>query len=262
VKGLVLFGSQVRNHDDHIWSADVHSDWDFHIITSRPKMFLESTWLKDVTGLEQHAYAVRTPRFGGMPKVNVALAGCEADLVIFPFHTFQAARLGISLGLHRHSLRLRRKLQDLAIVIRPGWKFLKGATSWEAMYNKVIAEVEDPRLDDDTVRNLAEAFVCDYIWARRKLDRGELIAVQRILHRELAETNLRLLHELKLRRGERTFPDARRLERIATAEQVNLMSISSRPEAGTLREAIEQHAGTLRGLSKEILGDTWRWPAI
>jgi hypothetical protein len=33
----------------------------------------------------------------------------------------------------------------LAVVIRPGWRFLKGGREWDAFYRRVVAEVDDPR---------------------------------------------------------------------------------------------------------------------
>lgn len=260
VQGLALFGSQAREKTDPIWGADPQSDWDFHVITSQPQMFLDSSWLRQVTDLNVRAYALRTPRLGAMPKINAILADTEADFVIIPAHVARVAKFSIGLGLHRHSGRVRRNMQDLAIVIRPGWRFLKGCETWEWFYQKVTAEIVDPRLDDAAVRNLAEAFVCDFVWALRKLERGELLAVQRTLHREMAETNFRLLHELKLRRGERSFPEARRFERVSTPDELTKVSVSALPDATSLRQALEHCAETLRSLTRELVGTAWQWP--
>ena len=146
--------------------------------------------------------------------MNAVFAETEADFVVIPERAIRRMRMLVALGLHRRPGKVRRRLQDLAIVIRPGWRFLKGRSRWEPFYRKIVAEVPDPRLGDDVARQLAEGFACDYVWTLRKIVRGELRAAQRMLHRELADTNYRLLHELKLRRGERTFPEARRLDKL------------------------------------------------
>ena len=90
--------------------------------------------------------------------------------------------------------------------------------------------------------------------------RGEFHTAQRMLHRELAEVNFQLLHELKQRRGERSFTKARRLERIATAAELAGVSVDARLEPVALQAAIERSAATCRELMTALVGEAWRWP--
>ena len=262
VQGLTLIGSQTRAADDQIWRADAQSDWDFQIISSQPEMFADAVWTRGLVGTEVRAYAARAARIGGVPKVNAIFAGAEADFVVLPAGMLRRLKFFVRLGLHRRGGKTRRALQDLAIVIRPGWRFLKGADTWEPFFRQVVADVPDARLDDESARRLAEAFVCDYVWLQRKLDRGELLAAQRMLHRELAETNFRLQHEVKLRRGERSFPEARRIERIATTAELSGVSVNASLDAAALRAAAERSAETCRELLGSLVGEQWRWPEI
>jgi hypothetical protein len=225
-------------------------------------MFSDGAWLRELSGEKVVAYAVRSPRVGTMPKVNAVLEQTEADFVVIPARVAWMAKVAFRLGLHRRVERIRRSLQDLAIVIRPGCSFIKGAQEWEPFFSSVINDVPDLRLDDTTVCWLAEAFVCDYVWAQRKLERGELLTVQRILHRELAETNFRLLHELKLRRGERSFPEARRFELIATSEELSKVSVNALLNKESLNSALELSAESMRTIVGWLAGDLWRWPKI
>ena len=163
---------------------------------------------------------------------------------------------------HRTSAEFVRTVQDLAVVIRPGWRFLKGADEWEPFYRKVVNEVVDPRLGDAQIMNLAEGFVCDFIWTRRKIVRGELIAAQRMLHRSLAETNLQLLHELKLRRGERSFPEGRRAELVLSRDELKLLSVEARLERASLTKSLQEAANACRSLVAALIGDAWRWPEL
>jgi hypothetical protein len=153
-------------------------------------------------------------------------------------------------------------MQDLAEVIRPGWLFLKGEQRWGAFFRRAVDNVPDPRLSDNGVQELAEGFVCDYIWSIRKVTRGELRTVQRMLFQEMAEVNFKLLHELKQRRGERTFTKARRIERVASPEELALVSVEAPLEAAALREALEKSAAGCRELVRQLVGDKWRWPDV
>lgn len=260
VNALTLIGSRERRASDVLWRPDKHSDWDFQIVTSKPEMFADGAWTRGLKGAKLLVYSSRVARIGGVPKINAIFEGAEVDFVVVPLELFKRMKRVVSRGLHRREGEERQFIQNLAVVIRPGWRFLKGAEHWEALYQQAIAEVTDPRLSDDAARQLADGFVCDLVWTRRKIERGELIAAQRMLHRELAETNFRLLHELKLRRGERSFPEARRIERVASKAELNAVSVSAELDAAALRLGVAKCAATLRKLMKALVGEGWRWP--
>jgi len=261
VRGLVLIGSQVRPAEDVVWRSDKQSDWDFQIIASRPELFGTREWTQAL-GRQVHTYAVRRAAIGGVPKIAALFQGAEADFVVIPANLLSILKIAVRLGLHRRSAWVRRRTQELAVVIRPGWKFLKGAKQWELFYQRVVAGVADPRLSDEEIRSLADSFVCDYVWTDRKIARGELIAAQRMLHRSLIETNIRFLHELKLRSGERTFPEARRAERVSSGNQLNFLRVSAVCEPAALRDALETSASSCRQLVSLLLGNKWRWPQL
>jgi hypothetical protein len=261
VGAVILIGSHVRAADDAVWRADAQSDWDFQIIAARPQLFADSAWTRGLAGTTLRTYAARQTRVGRVPKINALFAGAEADFVVLPQRSMRLMKLLVALGLHRRPGRVRRALQDLAIVVRPGWRFLKGAEKWEPFYRQVVAEVPDARLGDAEARGMADGFACDYVWTLRKLDRGELLAAQRMLHQSLAETNFRLLHELRLRRGERSFPEARRIERLGGPE-LGSVSVNGSLDAGSLRLAVEKSAATCRELTRGLLGEGWHSPEL
>jgi hypothetical protein len=262
VSGLVLIGSRERDPADPVWGADAHSDWDFHVISSQPKLFADSAWTAGLAGTELRVYSSRVTRIGHVPKVNAIFGDAEADFVVIPADVFRRAKAQAKRGEHRKEGRARSFLQNLAIVIRPGFRFLKGARTWEPFYRQVVAEVTDVRMTDKIALGLADGFVCDYVWTLRKIERGELLTAQRMLHRELAETNFRLLHELKLRRGERSFPEARRIERVAGAAELAGVTPEASVQPASLSAAVEKSAATCRKLMAALVGPAWRWPQI
>jgi hypothetical protein len=78
----------------------------------------------------------------------------------------------------------------------------------------------------------------------------------------MAEANFKLLHELKQRRGERSFTKARRIERIASPRELALVSIEAPLEEAALREALEKSAAGCRELVRQLVGEGWRWPEV
>ena len=262
VSGLVLIGSRERPPSETLETADGHADWDFQVITSAPRMFGSREWTAGLAGARLLAYSARVAVIGGVPKITAVFQGAEVDLVIIPEKVIRRIKLRTAFGRHRKEGWTRRRLQDLAEVIRPGWRFLKGEERWGALYRRAVAEVPDPRLEDGAARQLAEGFVCDYVWTLRKLARGELRTAQRMLYRELAETNLQLLHELRRRRDQRTFTKARRIEWVATPAELASVTVEATVEAAALRAALEKAAATCRELMRGLVGDAWRWPDV
>jgi hypothetical protein len=83
-----------------------------------------------------------------------------------------------------------------------------------------------------------------------------------MIFRDLWEVNLQLLHELKRRRGERTFTKARRIEQVATPAELAAMSLEPRLEASSLSAALEKCAAACRDFMRGLVGETWRWPPV
>jgi hypothetical protein len=64
-----------------------------------------------------------------------------------------------------------------------------------------------------------------------------------------------LLHELKLRRSERSFPEARRIERIASPSELEAVTVNAALEAEALRSALDRSEATMRKLLSELKGE-------
>jgi hypothetical protein len=262
VSGLALIGSRERAAADPVWSADAHSDWDFYVITSRPALFANRVWAAGLPGQELRHYVHHRTTDSRAPKVCAFFAGAEVDLVILSLPMMRLVRLLVAAGIHRRKGFSRRGLRAIAEVIRPGWKFLKGGAQWDPLFQRIVTEIPDPRMSDSDAILTANVLVGNYVWIRRKLARGEIVAAQRMIHREMAEANLRLLHELRLRRGERSFEKGRRIERVAPPGDMALVTVSARCDPGELETALERSAESCRLIMRGLVGNNWSWPQL
>ena len=256
-----MIGSQVHVDQSRAMAADEYSDWDFHIITTRPAIFAERGWVK-TTGLgEPLAYATRVGRLGTANKVSAVLLGGELDLVIIPANRLTPVKWLMRLGFRR-SLQRQNELAGLAMVLRAGYRILKGEARWGGLFRRIAMDITPLRLDDDAIRALAESFVSDYVSTLRKIARGEFLAAQRWLHANLAETNFRLVHELRQRKGQVSFPDARRIESFADAATRKALTVEATLDARSLEAAANKSADACRDLVRSLVGDSWRWPLL
>lgn len=259
VEALVQIGSRVRAKADAACAADAFSDWDFQIVSSQPETFLGREWFGSVGMGEPLAYVARLGRLGSATKISVVARDGEIDLVVLPAVRLKQAKWLLRLGLATRLPAVRGALGGLAVVLRDGYRIVKGEAAWGDFFRRVAGEFPVPRLGDRDVTTLAEGFVCDFISTRKKIERGEFLAAQRWLHHQLAEVNFQLLHELRLRHGESTFPDARRLERLVA--NWHTVAVCALPTEESLRAATEKSAATLRELMTTLVPG-WRWPAV
>ena len=203
IRAVVLFGSRARATGAPD-GADRYSDWDFQIITRQPDRFANPAWVRTAGISEPIAYALRPRRVGRGVKVSAVFSGGELELVSTPAFQFALARWLWRFGLLARSRSAMTALGDLASLLRPGYRVVKGETDWGRFFAHVATAIPPTRLDDEAVVGIAARFVCDYLSALQKIERGELLAAQRWLHHYLAEANFNLLHELKERRGEKS----------------------------------------------------------
>jgi hypothetical protein len=259
VQALVQIGSRVRANAAAECAADAFSDWDYQIVSSDPEMFAGRAWFGSLGLGEPLAYVARLGRLGSATKISIAARDGEIDLVVLPAVRLRQAKWLLKLGLAGCLPGMRGPLGGLALVLRDGHRIVKGEEAWGDFFRRVAGEFPVPRLGDCDVTTIAEGFVCDFISTRKKIERGEFLAAQRWLHHQLAEVNFQLLHELRLRRGETTFPDARRVERLVADWRT--VEVSALPTAENLRAATEKSAATLRELMAALVPE-WRWPAV
>jgi hypothetical protein len=261
IGALVLIGSQARAATLGPHAADAQSDWDFYVVTRQPATFATAEWARAAGLGEPVAYVDRLGRLGRAVKVSAVFSDGQLDLVIIPERAVRLARILWRFGMLNRLPGGQRALAEISIVLRGGYRVLKDRGGWEGFFRRVATELPPVRLDDEGVRALAEGFVCDYVSVRAKLARGEVLAAQRWLHHQLAETNFRLLHELRQRRGEVSYPDARRIELTNDLQSRAAVTVAATPDAPSLAAATERAAATLRALMSELVGDRWSWPS-
>jgi predicted nucleotidyltransferase len=252
VKAAILFGSSARAAGVGE-VADNWSDVDLHVVTSAADRLEHLDWSRELAGLNFCHQAAR-PASGGVRKVTVLFMEGEVDLVLVPAMRLRLGRLAVRLGLHRRNAALRHALNEIATCLRSGHRFLKGEEAWGSFYSWIVAEMPGTRLDDREAAELADVVLCDLWWVLRKLERGELVAAQHMLHRSLAETGFRLMREWRMRRGLPlpSFGLGRRAEFLYPPEELRLVQVNARLETAELRLAACQAFDNVVAIMREI----------
>jgi hypothetical protein len=255
---LVLIGSRARASNE-VGSPYIFSDWDFQIATSRPEFFADRGWTVSI-GEAPIAYVARKGRLGVAEKITALFSGGELDLVFMPVEQLRKATALVAASERSGATKLPG-MNELATVLQGGYRILKGGTDFSALYEYAATHGAPLRLSDEAVYQIAEGFVCDFVSTTRKIQRGEFIAAHRWLYHHLCETNLKLLHELRQRKGMISYPDGRRLEFLEEPMLV-AMQVAASPDASSLTAAAQKAAATFRFLIAELMADAWRWPDL
>lgn len=243
VRSAVLFGSCARKPADPA-RADRWSDIDLHLIVDRPADIVAVDWGR---ALPQFSLCLGVTRqaSGGVSKHTLLFHEGEVDLVLVPTRKMQSARRAFNLGPHRQRPNLERALNTFATIMTGGFHFIKGQREWSDFYTRVVNEVAGDRIGNGAARQMADEFLLDFFSLLRKVRRGELIAAQRVLHRSLNETNISLLHELRIRSGRQTFQQARRVEALAPPREVAAITTTASLSSS---ELIQAAWASMRGL--------------
>jgi hypothetical protein len=261
IRAVLMLGSRAQRSGE-IGSSDEGSDWDYHVITSDTDSFLEVSWTERARLPAPLAYVARAGRLSQVTKVSAIFPAGEIDIVLLPLVRMRIAKLLMRLGIAPRVPALKKALGDLTLVLRPGYRLVKGNVGWSSFFSSVTSQIPSPRLNNRIICQLAEGYVIDYISTRQKILRGEYLAAQRWLHLHLSETNLQLLHELRLRSNRPSFPDARRFELLDSDEWSDSVRVSALPDRQSLLIALEKSAKTCRGIVWELVGSEWKWPDV
>jgi hypothetical protein len=261
VEVMIIVGSRA-NSSASAGMADKWSDWDFQIVTAKPENFWHRDWIRSAGLSQPIAYVNRTGRLGHTAKITGVFPEGDLDLVLIPANKLLALKWLAIAGLANCIPRARGALRDLSLVLRSGHRFVKSSRRWEDFFRSVIIDTPPSILDEDSICEMADGYVCDYVSTEHKIRRGEYLAAQLWLHVNLGEINFRLLHEINLRKGARSFPDGRRIEVTAPEKWREALAIEALPESESLKRALEKSAQTCRELTHSLVGTKWRWPDL
>jgi len=261
IKSAVLFGS-TANTDRAETAADQWSDFDLHLVVTAPREFPRIEWSTALPDEEFRFQALR-PATGGVQKLTVVFAGGQMDLILVPHGQMAWARLGFKCGWEKRSPRLLTALNEIHTCLRGGYQFLKGEGSVGSFYRRVSTEMSGVRLSDAEASALAKIAWLDLHWIRQKIERGEWLAAQHGLHRSVGETNLRLVRELRLRRGEPlpSFGLGRHVESLLSPEERTWVTIDTRCTAEGLRSAANRAEQGLVALMAALV-PSWSAPSF
>jgi Streptomycin adenylyltransferase len=255
IKALVQIGSRVQPGAQ----VDAWSDFDYHLITSRPEKYRDGSFTRQLGS----CWAVGTEAaFGNVVKLTAVFEGAlEADFVVLRHAEVLIACAALRWPV-THSLwpaALRAGIGSLRRVAGDGWKVLKGGDPWTERYARVAPIRFALTLGE--FERLCGQFWVQLVWAAKKAERGEWIASQRTVHRYLIEDCLRLCEEEARLEGRPVFPLGRRAEAWFNPQQLRSWGEGTRPDRKSLFAVLTQVSGDFARSSRVVAAQNgWASP--
>lgn len=255
VRSAAVFGSTARMLRDGQCIATKGADIDIHMITGGTTWLAAVDWMEEIGRGDFCLRAARSAT-GGVRKWSIVYSSAQMDIVVVPAIMMYAARLGFRLGLYQRVRILRTALNEMASCLRLGFFFVKGERQWGSFYRK-ISLLPGVRLADAEIVELATAALCDGLWVLQKLEVGEVVAAQHVLHSRVADTNLRLWRELRMRESLPlpSFGLGRKLEVLLEPEELSALRVSSLAVANDLERATRGALAELQRLVSRLCPD-------
>lgn len=253
IRSAVLFGSSARQSCGGTSTTASFADIDFHVIVRRPRCLRDLNW-SHAMPKSDFCMAVWRPASGGVKKCTAVFSSGQIDLVVVPELLMYMVRVGMILGLHRRDGRLRAALNEMAVCLHGGYRFVRGERSWGKVYS-AVAGLPGPRLSDEEIEVRANAALADILWVLQKLESGEVVAAQFVLHSRIVDATLRLLRELRLRESLPlpSFGLGRKLELILEQEQYRSICVNSLANARDLECATRELLSGMCAIVKRLL---------
>ncbi|MEI6105640.1 MAG: aminoglycoside 6-adenylyltransferase [Opitutae bacterium] len=235
IAALVLAGSRVRSSG----GFDVWSDWDFHLITSRPQRYHQADWLHQIAPC-WCAHSELTPR--GVIKVSgVFDQGFEADFV--PLASWQMKSVYAAMPhadwKHMMPYRLRRGIQETrSFMLGSGYRILIGSSDWQHRLNALECEWPEAELEQKEFKQHVTSFWQKSVWIFKKIVRPELRSAMHWLHLLMVRDVYALLQEEARLAGRRPRPEARKAEQWLDETRLRQTEISTGPDQLALANAL------------------------
>lgn len=252
IEALVLGGSRAEATGSDSWS-----DWDFQLITSRPRDYYKTEWLHEIAPC-WCAHVEWTSR--GVMKVSaVFVDGLEVDFVLLIAWQMKL----VFAGMRRPQWmiwmpgKLRRGIYETrAFMLGSGYRLLVGSESWTRRFTALQKPWPQVGLSAEEFARHSAAFWPKAVWICKKILRPEPRSAMHWLHLLVVNHVYPILAEEARLEGRTSRPEARKAEQWLGASRLEQTAIRTSPEQAQLAAALLAELALFQDVTQCVA--TWR----
>ncbi|MFZ5496724.1 MAG: hypothetical protein ACOZE5_15500 [Verrucomicrobiota bacterium] len=248
VEALVQIGSRVQI-DGHV---DEWSDWDFHLISTDPRRYLDVGWLLQIAPCWS-AHVETTER--GVAKLSAVFAGgFEVDIVPLAAWQMKLVYWLMARPAWRrlYPAVLQRGIANTRLVAGPGYRVILGGEAWERRLAALKVQWPETVLAATDFEFCTGAFWRHAVWVCKKVARGESRAALRWNQVEAMEHLYALLAEEARLAGRPARPEARKAEQWLDARRLRQTDITTSLEQKVLARALLAEIELFEEVSRSV----------
>jgi hypothetical protein len=224
IEALIQIGSRVQAAG----TADVLADWDYHLITTNPKKYLDLGWVSEIAApWVVHAEPTRR----GSIKVSAVFDdGLEADFVVLTSWQMKLVYWGMRHPQWRGWLPARfvRGIQDTrTILLNSGFRVIVGGAAWSLRLAALQVQWPPHRMNSEQFHEHVTGFWQKAVWVAKKIARPEPRSALHWLHKLIVEHTYSLLEEEAWLAGRSARPEALKAERWLDEERLKQTDIAT-----------------------------------
>lgn len=235
ITAFIQMGSRVQP-GGHV---DAWSDWDYHLISTRPQRYYHTDWLAGIAPL-WCAHAERSLR--GSIKVSAVFeGGLEADFV--PLAAWQMKLVYWAMRrpgwANWMPTRLIRGIQETRVILLgSGHRVLIGGKAWEKRLTALDTPWATRRMSAKDFAQHTAAFWQKSVWVAKKIARPEPRSAMHWLHKLVVEHSYAILEEEAWLAGQVARPEALKAEKWLDARRLEQTAMSTSLDQKVLAQAL------------------------
>jgi hypothetical protein len=249
IKALIQIGSRAQG-GKHF---DVWSDWDFHLISTRPEKYYSTDWLSEIA---QPWCATAERSLRGRVKISAVFENSfEADFVPLANWQMKLVYWGMRHPklANRMPAQLRRGiLETREILQNSGYRVLIGGESWERRLTALQVAWNNPRMSAEEFQRHSAAFWQKSVWVAKKIARPEPRSAMLWMHKLIAEHVYAMLAEEAWLAGRGARPEALKAEKWLDPRRLKQTSFETGIDQQGLARTLLDAIGLFEEVSESI----------
>ncbi len=249
VEALVQIGSRVQVGG----TVDAWSDWDYHLISSRPEKYNSTDWLAEIAP-PWCANAERSLR--GVIKVSAVFDhNIEVDFVLLSAWQMKLVYWGMKhpdwvswmpARLHRGIVETR------VILLGSGHRVLVGGRAWAQRLKALEVPWASIRMSVEEFSQHTAAFWQKSVWVAKKISRPEPRSAMHWLHKLVIHHVYALLEEEAWLAGRVARPEALKAEKWLDAKRLAQTDIATSTDQRGLAQALLAEITLFEEVSRSV----------